>query len=168
MSDSEFGQRFGGQVAGSAIFLPMLATILPGGYLVLLGIGLNRAALRAPATFRSPADARFLIGSRVPPRLVVGWLQLRRTIALVVVSLFNMLLIVAFVPVVTGSQARLLALFLTIAGAYVSLQALPLAAYFLGRRPPRLPVGPLGLALAALGELSLTVALLSLAVVPVP
>jgi hypothetical protein len=153
-------------MAGSAIFLPMLTTILPGGYLVLLGIGVNRAALRAPATFRSPADARFLIGSRVPPRLVVGWLQLRRTIALVVVSLFNMLLIVAFVPVVTGSQARLLALFLTIAGAYVTLQALPMAAYFLGRRLPWLPVGSLGVGLAGLGVLSLIFAFLSLVGAP--
>src|SRR5438034_680597 len=78
--------------------LTIVAPFVPGAYLVLLGLGVFRAATRAPATFRSPADARFLIGSRLPPRLVVGWLQLRRVLGLMVVSAFNVLLIVAFLP----------------------------------------------------------------------
>src|SRR6266487_5912246 len=100
-------ERSGRRLAGSLSLLTVLAPFVPGAYLVLLGIGLARAGTRAPATFRSAADARFLIGSQLPPRLVVGWLQLRRVVGLMLVSAFNVLLIVAFLPFGGDSPSRL-------------------------------------------------------------
>jgi Putative ABC exporter len=140
--------------------LPLLAVFVPGAYLVLLGIAVARSAVRAPAAFRSPADARFLIGSRLPQRLVVAWLLLRRTLGLMLVSLFNVVLIVAFLPLGGDSTPQLALLFCAIAGAYVTVQALPMATYLLGRRASWLPLTQLGVATAALGAASLVLAFL--------
>lgn len=150
-----------GRGAGAPLaLLPLVAAFVPGAFLVLLGIALARSGVRAPAAFRSPADARFLIGSRLPPRLVVAWLQVRRVAGLAIVSVFNLLLIVAFLPLGGDSPPRLLLLFGAIAGAYVTVQALPMAAYFLGRRATWLPVTRLGVGMAALGGISLVLAFL--------
>jgi hypothetical protein len=146
-------------VIGYPNLLPIVAVFVPGAYLALLGISLARASIRAPATFRSPADARFLIGSAIPPRLVVGWLQLRRVIGLMVVSAFNLVIIVAFLPFGADSPSRLSPLFLAIVGAYVTLQAVPMLGYLGSRRVARLPVGRIGIALTVLGGASLLVAL---------
>jgi hypothetical protein len=152
----------------SASLLTGIAPLVPGTYLALLGLSLFRAATRAPATFRSPADARFLIGSRLPPRLVVGWLQLRRVLSLMVVSLFNVLLVIAFVPLAGDLPLHLGLLFLAILGGYVVLQATPMAVYLIGRRRPWLPFAPAGIVLAVLGGGSLALALLQLLGVAVP
>jgi len=154
--------------SGSFSVLTSVAPLVPGVYLLLLGVAIFRAASRAPATFRSPADARFLIGSRLPPRLVVGWLQLRRVAGLMVVSAFNVLLVIAFVPLGADSPSRLGLLFLAIAGAYVTLQATPMGVYLLGRRRPWLPLAPAGILVAALGVGSLAFALLRLIGIDVP
>lgn len=152
--------RARGGAGAPLALLPLLAAFVPGAYLVLLGVAVARSATRAPAAFRSPADARFLIGSRLPPRLVVAWLLLRRTLGLMLVSLFNLLLIVAFLPLGGDSTPQLVLLFCAIAAAYVTVQALPMATYFLGRRAPWLPVNQLGVATAALGGSSLVLAFL--------
>ena len=62
--------------------LHVAATILPG--VVLVGYGVfTLAACRQPlGTFRSAADARFLCGSALPPRLVVLWLLVRVILSL--------------------------------------------------------------------------------------
>jgi Putative ABC exporter len=154
--------------SGSLSVLTTVAPLVPGLYLAVIGVAIFRAAGRAPVTFRSPADARFLIGSRLPPRLVIGWLQLRRVIGMMVVSAFNVLLVVAFLPVAGDSPSRLGLLFLAVAGAYVTLQAAPMAVYLVGRRRPGLPLGSAGVAVTVLGGLSLTLAVLQLAGVDVP
>jgi hypothetical protein len=145
-----------------------IAPLVPGIYLVLLGLAVFRAASRAPATFRSPADARFLIGSRLPARLVVGWLQLRRVLGLMIVSLFNVLLVIAFVPFASDSPSHLGLLFLAILGAYVVLQAAPMTVYFVGQRHLWLPFAHAGVVLAGLGGASLGLAILQLLEVAVP
>jgi hypothetical protein len=152
----------GRTVSAGAGLVTAMAPFVPGIVLLLLGLGVYRAATRAPATFRSPADARFLIGSRLPPRLVVGWLQLRRVVGLLLVSAFNVLLVVAFLPLGGDSPVRLGLLFLAIVGAYVLLQAVPMAVYFLGRRRSWLPFRTLGIAVAAVGAVSLALALTGL------
>ena len=62
--------------------LHVAATILPG--VVVVGYGVfTLAACRQPlGTFRSAADARFLCGSALPPRLVVLWLLVRVILSL--------------------------------------------------------------------------------------
>ena len=63
-------------------WLHVAATFLPGLFLVAFGgfaIGSCRQVLPA---FRSAADARFLIGSALPPRLVVLWLIVRIVLSL--------------------------------------------------------------------------------------
>jgi hypothetical protein len=63
-------------------YLHIAATFIPGAILVFYGlftIGSSRQPLPA---FRSAADARFLIGSALPPRLVVLWLVVRVILSL--------------------------------------------------------------------------------------
>lgn len=151
----------GRRSATYALVVPALAAFVPGGYLALLGIGVARAATRAPAAFRSPADGRFLVGSRLQRRVVVAWLQARRVVGLAVVSTFNVLLILAFLPPAEGAASSLPLLFLAVAGAYVALQAIPMAVFMLGRRLPGVPFGKLGAVLAAVGGASVLLALLA-------
>jgi len=155
------GARGRRSTATYALVVPALAAFVPGGYLALLGIGVARAATRAPAAFRSPADGRFLVGSRLEPRVVVAWLQARRVVGLMVVSTFNVLLILAFLPTAEDSSVSVLLLFLAVAGAYVALQTIPMAVFMLGRRLPGVPFGKLGAVLAAVGGASALLALLA-------
>ena len=63
-------------------WLHAAATFVPGVILIVYGvftIGSSRQSLPA---FRSAADARFLIGSALPPRLVVLWLVVRVILSL--------------------------------------------------------------------------------------
>ena len=63
-------------------FLHVAATFLPGVILVTFGV-FTLAACRQPlGTFRSAADARFLCGSALPPRVVVLWLMVRVILSL--------------------------------------------------------------------------------------
>ena len=58
------------------------ATFLPGIIMIVLGI-FTIASCRQPLpAFRSAADARFLCGSALPPRLVVLWLVVRVILSL--------------------------------------------------------------------------------------
>jgi hypothetical protein len=62
--------------------LHVAATVLPGVILVAYGF-FTLAACRQPlGTFRSAADARFLCGSALPPRVVVLWLLVRVILSL--------------------------------------------------------------------------------------
>src|SRR5919201_319976 len=54
------------------------ALFIPGIALLVVGMLILAARQRAPASFRSPADARFICGSALPPRLTVAWLEFRR------------------------------------------------------------------------------------------
>jgi hypothetical protein len=63
-------------------WLHVAATFLPGIILIVYGI-FTIASTRQPLpAFRSAADARFLIGSALPPRLVVLWLIVRVILSL--------------------------------------------------------------------------------------
>ena len=146
--------------APGADYLLLLLGLLPGAYLVIMGLRLFGASRRPPATFRTAADAHFLIGSRISPRVVVGWLQLRKVIGGLLAAAMNVLVLIAFVPWLSASPPRLAALVLALIGAYVVLQAVPMAAHLLRRRLPLLPLAASGATLTALGVASAALTLL--------
>jgi hypothetical protein len=63
-------------------WLHVAATFLPGIILIVYGIFTIASSRQPLPAFRSAADARFLIGSALPPRLVVVWLILRVILSL--------------------------------------------------------------------------------------
>jgi hypothetical protein len=63
-------------------FLHIAATFLPGVILIVYGIFTIGSARQPLPAFRSAADARFLVGSALPPRLVVLWLIVRVILSL--------------------------------------------------------------------------------------
>jgi hypothetical protein len=146
--------------APTSFLLPLVA-LLPGAYLTLMGARLLAASRRPPATFRTAADAHFLIGSHISPRLVVGWLQVRKVIGGLMASLINVLVLVAFVPWLSAQPTHLEVLLLALVGAYVTLLTVPMSAHFLSRRIPWLPLASLGAAVTAVGVTSAAVGLLT-------
>lgn len=66
------------------------ASALLFAFVILVGIIAYGAASGIAGTFSSTADARFLTGSLISPRLVVAWLQLRRCGAGVLRMLFTL------------------------------------------------------------------------------
>lgn len=79
------------------------ASALMFAFLALLGIVCYGAASGILGAFSSTADARFLTGSLIAPRIVVTWLQLRRCAASMLRMLFSIFLY-AFVFTSTGSS----------------------------------------------------------------
>jgi hypothetical protein len=63
-------------------WLHVAGTFLPGVVLVIYGIFIIASCRQPLPAFRSAADARFLCGSALPPRLVVLWLVIRVTLSL--------------------------------------------------------------------------------------
>jgi hypothetical protein len=63
-------------------WLNVAATFLPGVMLVAYGLFTIGSARQPVPAFRSAADARFLCGSALPPRLVVLWLVVRVVLSL--------------------------------------------------------------------------------------
>jgi hypothetical protein len=63
-------------------WLHIAATFIPGVVLVMVGIFTIGSCRQPLPAFRSAADARFLCGSRLPPRLVVLWLVVRVILSL--------------------------------------------------------------------------------------
>lgn len=61
-------------------------------YLTLLGVLAYGAASGIVGAFSSSADARFLIGSHLPERLVIVWLQLRRSASAIARMILTILL----------------------------------------------------------------------------
>src|SRR2546429_3665638 len=59
-----------------ATFLNIVTTFVPGLVLVFLGLKIANSR-KAMGLFRSAADARFLCGSALPPRVIVLWLDFR-------------------------------------------------------------------------------------------
>jgi len=84
--------RLAPSTLGLEQFGMLAATLAPGAALLALGVGLWRDGHGAPATFSSPADARFIIGAALPPRLVLGWLCLRATRRMLVMAVFYLVL----------------------------------------------------------------------------
>lgn len=63
-------------------WLRVAATFLPGVILIVYGVFTVGSSRQPLPAFRSAADARFLIGSALPPRLVVLWLIIRVILSL--------------------------------------------------------------------------------------
>ena len=63
-------------------WLHIAATFLPGVVLIIYGIFIVGSCRQPLPAFRSAADARFLCGSALPPRLVVLWLVARVILSL--------------------------------------------------------------------------------------
>ncbi|HVS06729.1 MAG TPA: putative ABC exporter domain-containing protein [Candidatus Dormibacteraeota bacterium] len=63
-------------------WLHVAATFIPGIVLIIYGIFTIASSRQPLPAFRSAADARFLIGSALPPRLVVLWLVVRVILSL--------------------------------------------------------------------------------------
>ena len=68
------------------------ASALFFAYITLLGVMMYGAASGIVGAFSSAADARFLCGSLLPERLVIMWLQLRRSGTAIARMLFTILL----------------------------------------------------------------------------
>src|SRR5438105_2494076 len=122
------------------VLLAGAASLAPGVYLVIAGLVLRAACRRAPAPFSSPADARFLIGSAIPPRLVMLWLQLRalrgqawRWSAAVVIYFVAL-------PTLTPNLGQAATTMVALALAASFLLGLRLPLFLVARRNPRLPL----------------------------
>lgn len=74
------------------------ASILMFAYITFLGIVCYGAASGIAGTFSSEADARFLTGSRISERIVVVWLQLRRSSSAMLRMIFTLILYALIVP----------------------------------------------------------------------
>ena len=132
-----------------------LLAFVPGVYLVILGIQILVGCRRPPAAFAYPADARFLFGSRLPPRMVVLWLQLREA-----VFAGGRLLFVVFVAAwwsLVGSGRTLLTAALALAGAYVIAFGLRLPSFLISRRFPGAGVRWIGIGSIVIGLTTLAV-----------
>lgn len=82
--------------AQTAIAEPFASAIF-FAFITLVGVLAYGAASGVAGVFASPADARFLAGSQIDGRLVVLWLQLRRSISALVRTALSMLFYVAVV-----------------------------------------------------------------------
>lgn len=136
---------------------PVALALLPAALLALIGYGVLSAGLRRRPKigFSTPADGRFLVGSKLSPRVVTGWLQLRTFGAL---ALRWPLLVLILFGLPGIAQIPAASVF---AGAFAILAALLLnwqmanAAALVARRTP--------IPLIVAGAAMLTIALAALA-----
>ena len=150
------------------VLLAGAASLAPGVYLVIAGLVLRAACRRAPAPFSSPADARFLIGSAIPPRLVMLWLQLRalrgqawRWSAAVVIYFVAL-------PTLTPNLGQAATTMVALALAASFLLGLRLPLFLVARRNPRLPLVYLTDLVTLAGVMSLAAAVARLLNYEVP
>lgn len=115
----------------------------------IVAFALLCAALGAVGGFSSPADARFLIGSRLSQRLVSFWLQLRRYAA----GIARMALFVLFSFALYGRSLRFSGIGLLILAGTVIWLAVAVPTLQLSLRLGRRPVSAWASTLAALGLL---------------
>lgn len=131
---------------------PTILGLVPGAYIVFFGLSLRTAAIRAPAAFASPADARFLCGSALDSRWVVLWLELRRVVRPARLWLMNVPIWWAFLaPVLHAGVLSLIRFALALTLAVALVEALRLPAFLLKRRFRTLPVGQVGGGLTLFG-----------------
>jgi putative ABC exporter len=117
---------------------PVVLALLPAALLALIGYGVLTAGLRRRPKigFSTPADGRFLVGSKLSPRVVAGWLQFRTLGALAVRWPLLVLIFFGF-PGIAQMPAAVV-----FAGGFAILAALLLnwqianAAALLSRRAP--------------------------------
>ncbi|MDA8344322.1 MAG: hypothetical protein M0Z66_02435 [Thermaerobacter sp.] len=148
--------KSGGNAIGLAAAAPAVGALIPGAYLIIVGLIWHGAARRAPAALSSPADGRFLLASDLSPRVVVFWLQLRQAWGLTRGVLLNALIWVAILLPSPGiSMHGVLLGMLAILPAILLLYGLRLPVFVLARRYPRLPVAGAGLVIAAVGAVAI-------------
>jgi Putative ABC exporter len=82
------------------------ASVLMFAFITLLGVVCYGAASGIAGTFSSPADARFLTGSRISERTIVIWLQLRRS-GSAMLRMFLTLILYALVVPASGAVGKL-------------------------------------------------------------
>lgn len=129
------------------------ATGLFFGYLLLIAVNLWIAANGNAAGFSSEADARFLTLSKISPRRLLSWLQLRSSGALMVQTLF----ISIFYPVIFTWAGEPFPMFLTIVGAMLFVAAIRMPALRASVRFGAAPFAALAALLGATGVLGLAV-----------
>ena len=138
-------QQFALLVPGGAY---LLYAFVPAAFVAIIGMQVSAGTHRPPATFAYPADARFLLGSRLSSLAVVFWLQLREAIfqgMRVFLGLF-------FVSWNFAADAR--SFFFSVAAllsAYVIAYGVRLPVFVAQRRLPALPLSWVGAALIGTG-----------------
>lgn len=134
------------------------ASALFFAYITLLGIMMYGAASGIVGAFSSPADARFLSGSLISQRLVILWLQLRRSGTAIARMVFTVLL---YTLIFSGSGTFLGIGFAIIGGTLIaSASAIPMLKLrrIAGTRTAQSLAG----ALATIGILPMVILLASL------
>jgi hypothetical protein len=129
----------------------LLYWFVPAVYIVILGVQIIAGSRRPPAAFAYPADARFLLGSRLSHITVVFWLQLREAVfqgTKVFLALF--FLSWNFAASAGGFAHAAVALLC----AYIVAFGIRLPVFLAQRRMPRVPFAWLGAVLVAGGALA--------------
>lgn len=85
-------RNHGSKVLAVSVIPEPYASALFFAYITLLGIMMYGAASGIVGAFSSPADARFLSGSLMSQRIIITWLQLRRSGVAIARMLFTVLL----------------------------------------------------------------------------
>ena len=155
-------QRFviGGQAGaywtGVSSVLDTVVVFVPGLVLLWLALAVLTAG-RAMALFRSAADARFLCGSALPPRIVILWLNFRLLRMVLVQLPFVALWFVIFASNLQGAVAGILSIWISL-GLFMALTlGLNLPLVKLRRQTPVI-LRMSGVGLAGLGLASLAAA----------
>jgi hypothetical protein len=146
------------RVAGGqyALFVPDSARLfyvfVPAAYLAILGMQIRAGSRRPPAAFAYPADARYLLGSRLSHVAVVFWMQLREA-AFQGMKVFLALFFLSWN--FAASAGGFLFAAVALLSAYVIAFGLRLPVFLVQRRFPRVPLSWLGAAFVAAGALSI-------------
>lgn len=156
--------RHGAAGAWLPAILAPAGPYLPGTALTILGLALWQAGGRPPASFQSPADGRFMVGSGMPPRLVLAWLALRSARRLLLASFFYLVLLGLSVPGSGLSAVRLLAATAGVTAYLWLIFGARVLLFAVQTRLPSTPVGWAGAAVTALGAAALGATLAGLAV----
>jgi Putative ABC exporter len=129
---------------------------VPAVYIVILGVQIIAGSRRPPAAFAYPADARYLLGSRLSHVTVVFWLQVREAVfqgTKVFLALF--FLSWNFAASAGGFVYAAVALL----SAYVIAFGIRLPVFLAQRRLPRIPFAWLGGVLVSGGAIAVLYAI---------
>ena len=149
-----FSFFFMGRGRGALAFNPFhdfaaaVGAVVPALYLALIGLTVARSGTRPPFVFAYPADAHFLLGSRLAPALVVFWMQAREA---AFTGLRTLISVLVMTYIFAGSTRQFAAAAVAIPAALALLFSLRLPAYLLARRRPKIPVALIGGAVTAVG-----------------
>ena len=154
-----------------AQYLDPIGHVLPGVALLLLGLVVMRSD-HAPAAFQSPADARFVVGAGVGPRVVFVWLALRTARRLILTAVVLVLMAQAlYLPWLGVNGAGALTITLVIAGYGWIVFATGILAFNARRAARWIPMTAIGMLLTVAGGASVLAVvgdLLGLYRIPIP